>query len=139
MIILVDYIRNWRIQLSIGKTVSVAYHLNNREANRELDVFVDNKRLVFQQASKNLGVRLDRMLNLKQHLEEVTGKVTTRISLIRHIAALLLQPGEPLPKKLRISTHAVVFPVAECCVWLSQSDTCVQVPVFFYLCFRSLS
>ena len=34
--ILVDYL-----------TVSAAYHLNNREAKRELDVFVDNKRLVF--------------------------------------------------------------------------------------------
>ena len=47
MTILVDYLRKWRLQLSIGKTVSAACHLNNREAKRELDVFVDNKRLVF--------------------------------------------------------------------------------------------
>ena len=63
-----------------------AYYLNNREAKRELDVFVDNKRLVFQQAPKYLGVRLDRMLNFKQHLEEVAGKVTSRGSLIRRLA-----------------------------------------------------
>ena len=44
MTILVDYLRKWRLQLSIGKTVLAAYHLNNREAKRELDVFVDNKR-----------------------------------------------------------------------------------------------
>ena len=69
MTILVDYLRKWRLQLSIGKTVSAAYHLNNREAKRELDVFVDNKSLVFQQAPKYLGVRLYRMLNFKQHLE----------------------------------------------------------------------
>ena len=74
------------LQLSIGKTVSAAYHLNNREAKRELDVFVDNKRLVFQQAPKYLGVRLDRMLNFKQHLEEVAGKVTSRVALIRRLA-----------------------------------------------------
>ena len=74
MTILVDYIRKWRLQYSIGKTVSAAYHLNNREAKRELDVFVDNKRLVFQQAPKHPGVRIDRMLNCKQHLEEVAGK-----------------------------------------------------------------
>ena len=37
--ILVDYLRKWRIQLSIGKRVSAAYHLNNREAKRELDIF----------------------------------------------------------------------------------------------------
>ena len=96
MTILVDYLRKWRIQLSIGKTVSAAYHLNNREAKRELDVVVDNKRLVFQQDPKYLGVRLDRMLNFKQLLEElVTGKVTSRVSLIRR---LLVQPWEPLPK-----------------------------------------
>ena len=35
MTILVDYLRKWRRQLSIGKTVSAAYHLNNREAKRE--------------------------------------------------------------------------------------------------------
>ena len=96
MTILVDYHRKWRLQLSIGKTVSAAYHLNNREAKRELDVFFDNKRLVFQQAPKYLGVRLDRMLNFKQHLEEVAGKVTSRVALIRLV--LLVQHGEPLPK-----------------------------------------
>ena len=30
MTILVDYLRKWRLQLSIGKTVSAAYHINNR-------------------------------------------------------------------------------------------------------------
>ena len=30
MTILVDYLRKWRLQLSVGKTVSAAYHLNNR-------------------------------------------------------------------------------------------------------------
>ena len=80
MTILVDYLRKWRLQHSIGKTVSATYHLNNREAKRELDVFVDNKRLVFQQAPKYLGVRLDRMLNSKQHLEEVAGKVTSSLT-----------------------------------------------------------
>ena len=60
MPILVDYLWKWRLQLRIGKAVSAAYHLNNREAKRELDVFVDNKHLMFQQAPKYLGVRLDR-------------------------------------------------------------------------------
>ena len=33
MTILVDYLRKWRLQLSIGKTVSAAYHLNNKKLN----------------------------------------------------------------------------------------------------------
>ena len=82
MTILVDDIRPWRLQLSIGNTVSAAYHLNNTETKRELDVFVNSKRQVFQQAPKFLDVLLDRILNFKQHIEEVAGKVTSRVSLI---------------------------------------------------------
>ena len=98
------------LQLSIGKTVSAAYHLNNRDAKRELDVFVDNKRMVFQQAPKYLGVRLDRMLNFKQHLEEVAGKVTSRVSLFRRLAGTIWGASA---KTLRISTQSLVFPAAE--------------------------
>ena len=94
MIILVDYLRKWRLQLSIGKTVSAVYHLNNREAKRELDVFVDNKRLVFRQTQKYLGVRLDRMLTSSNTLK----KWQERFNLESHSSVVLLvQPGEPLP------------------------------------------
>ncbi|KAJ3597247.1 hypothetical protein NHX12_000775 [Muraenolepis orangiensis] len=56
------------------------------EAKRELSVSVDNKRLEHQLAPKYLGVRLDRTLSYKQHLEEVRAKVTARVSLIRRLA-----------------------------------------------------
>ena len=105
MTILVDYLRKWRLQLSIGKTVSAAYHLNNREANRELDVFVDNK-------------RLDRMLNFKQHLEEVAGKVTSRGSLIRRLAgttwgASAKHCGSPPTPWYSLQLHTVPLSGAE--------------------------
>ena len=113
-------------------------------------MFVDNKRLVLQQAPKYLGVRLDRMLNFKQHLEEVAGKVTSRVSLIRRLAGTTWGASA---KTRRISTQALVFPAAEYCapvwsrsphvrkvdvasqstalsghVWLSQADSCVSAP-----------
>ena len=110
MTILVDYIRKWRLQLSIGKRVSAACHHNNREAKEELDVFVDNKRLMFQQAPKYLGVRRDRMLNFKQHIEEVAGNVTSRVSLIRRLAD---RTWGASAETLQISTQALVFPLAE--------------------------
>ena len=84
-IILVENLRTWRLQLSVANTVAAAYHVQNREAKRELNVFVDSKRLVFQQAPKYIAVRLDRILNVKQHLEEVATKVTSRALLIRRI------------------------------------------------------
>ena len=40
-------------------------------------------------------MRLDRMLNFKQHLEKLAGKVTSRVSLIRRLAGT---NWEPLPK-----------------------------------------
>ena len=80
------YLRNLRIQLSVGKTVSTAYPRNDIEAKRELNVFVNNMRLVFHQVPNYLDVRLDRMLNVEQHVEEVTSKVTSRVLFVRRLA-----------------------------------------------------
>ena len=79
-------------------------------------MFVDNKRLVFQQAPKYLGVRLDRLLNFKQHLDEVAGKVTSRGSLIHRLACTTCGASA---KTLRISTQALLYSAAEYCahVW----------------------
>ena len=95
MTIMVDYLRKWRLQLSIGKTVSAACHLNNIEAKRVLDVFVDNKRLVFQQDPKYLGVRLDRMPTSSNTLK----KWQERLNSESHSSVVLLvQHVEPLSK-----------------------------------------
>ncbi|KAJ3582864.1 hypothetical protein NHX12_000160 [Muraenolepis orangiensis] len=116
MSILAAYLRKWRLQLSTGKTVSAAYHLCNGEAKRELSVSVDNKRLEHQLAPKYLGVRLDRTLSYKRHLEEVRAKVTARVSLIRRLAGTTWGASA---RTLRISTQALVFSAAEYCapVW----------------------
>ncbi|KAL7845704.1 hypothetical protein AOLI_G00238960 [Acnodon oligacanthus] len=50
-------------KLSVGKTVAATYHLNNQEARRELDMYVDKHCLEFQQAPKYLEVRLDGTLS----------------------------------------------------------------------------
>ncbi|KAJ3583832.1 hypothetical protein NHX12_015550 [Muraenolepis orangiensis] len=113
---LVAYLRRWRLQLSVGKSVAAAYHLSTREARREFQVHVDNKCLEVQQAPKYLGVRLDRTLSFKQHLEEVKAKVTSRVALIRRLAGTTWGASA---KTLRISTQALVFSAAEYCapVW----------------------
>ena len=100
-----------------------------------MDVFFDNKRLVFQQAPKYLRVHLDRMLNLKQHLEYMTGKVTSRVSHIRRLAGTNWGA-----KTLRISTQALVFPAAEYCapVW-SRSPHAKMVDVAIISSLRTIS
>ena len=47
----VEYLQNLCPQLSVGMTMWAAYHLKDRDAKRELNVCVDNKHLVFQQAA----------------------------------------------------------------------------------------
>ncbi|KAL7395264.1 hypothetical protein ABVT39_013413 [Epinephelus coioides] len=98
--------------IALSNTTSAAYHLNNREARRELVMYVGNNRLEFQQAPKYLGVRLDRTLSYKQHLDEVKAKVTARVSLIRHLAGSTWGAS---PQTLRISTQALVLHIAEYC------------------------
>ncbi|KAJ4945956.1 hypothetical protein JOQ06_023634 [Pogonophryne albipinna] len=109
---LVTYFQRWRLQLNIGKTVAAAYHLSTREARRELEVRVNNTFLEVQQAPKYLGVRLDRTLSFKQHLEEDKAKVTSRVALIRRLAGTT---WGACAKTLRISTQALVFSAAEYC------------------------
>jgi len=50
------------------KTVSAAFHLNNKEAKRELKVNHNNKTLPFCSEPKYLGVTLDtRLLTQREH------------------------------------------------------------------------
>ena len=73
-------------------------------------MFVHNKRLVFQQAPKYIGVRLDRMLTSSNTLK----KWQERLHLESHSSVVLLvQPFGASAKTLRISTQALVFTAAE--------------------------
>ena len=87
--------------------------------------------------SAGLAVRLDRMLNFKQHLEEMVGKVTSRVALIRRLAGTTWGASA---KTLRISTQALVFPAAEYCapVW-SRSPHVKKVDVATNSSLRTIS
>ena len=111
-------------------------------------VFVDNKRLVFQQAPKYLGVRLDRMLTSSNTLK--TWQESLHLE-SRSSVVLLVQPGEPLSKhygspcKPWYSPQLNSVPMygAEAHsrrtltsqstslydpIWLCEADTCVSAP-----------
>ena len=57
------YPRQWRLKLSEGKTTSTVFHLNNKEAKRELGVYINTRRLNLQPTTTYLGVKLDRTLS----------------------------------------------------------------------------
>ena len=62
------YLQTWRLKLSHTKTVTAAFHLNNREAKRELKVFNNGRLLPFYPTPTYLGVKLDRSLTFRHHL-----------------------------------------------------------------------
>jgi len=107
--------------------MSAAFHLNNKEAKRELKVNFNNETLPFCSEPKDLGVTLDRSLTYRRHLESLRKKLTSRIALLRRLAGSGWGAGE---KTLRTATLALVSSTAEYCapVWCRTAHTCLTDP-----------
>ena len=80
------YLQNWRLKLSHAKTVTAAFYLHSREANGELKVKNNGKILPFYPVPTYLGVKLDRALTYRHHLEALRKKLSKRVSLLRRLA-----------------------------------------------------
>ena len=74
------------LQLSHTKTVTTAFHLNNREAKRELNVYNNGQHLPFCPVPTYLGVKLDRSFTFCHHLEALHKKLTTCVALMKQLA-----------------------------------------------------
>ena len=77
------YLQTWRLKLSHTKTVTAAFHLNNREAKRELKVYNNDRLLPFCPTPTYLGVKLDRSLTFLHHLVALRKKLSSRVTLLR--------------------------------------------------------
>ena len=62
------YLQTWRLKLSNKKAVTVAFHLNNKEAKRELNVYNNGKLLPSFPVPTYLGVKLDRSFTFRLDL-----------------------------------------------------------------------
>ena len=116
------YLQTWRLHLSHTKTVTTAFHLNNREAKRELNIYYNGKRFPFCPVPTYLGVKLDRSLTFRHHLEALRKKLTTRVALMRRLAGSGWGTGA---KTLRTATLSLVYSTAEYCapVWCCSAHT----------------
>ena len=74
MMIISTYLDKWRPKLSRAKTTTTAFPLSNREANRQLKIFVRGSLLPHHSHPTYLGVKLDRQLTYGQHLEGLRSK-----------------------------------------------------------------
>ena len=78
-----DYLQTWRLKLSHTKTVTAAFHLNNREAKLELKVYNNGRLLPFCLTPTYLGVKLDRSLTFRHHLVALCKKLSSHVTLLR--------------------------------------------------------
>ena len=86
LIALSAYVQTWWLKLCHIKTVTAAFHLHNREAKRELKRNNNGKVLLFCPVSTYLGVKLNRALTYRHHLEALRKKLSTHVSLLRRLA-----------------------------------------------------
>ena len=104
------YLQTWRLKLSHTKTVTTAFHLNNREAERELNN--NGRLLLFCSTPTYLGVKLDRSLTFRHHLVALHKKLSSRVTLLRRLVGSGWGAGA---KTLRIATLSLVYSTAEYC------------------------
>ena len=116
------YLQTWRLKLSNTKTVTVAFHLNNREAKRELNVYNNSNLLPPCPVPTYLGVELDRSLTFRHHFEALRKKLSTRVALLTLLEGSGWGAGA---KTLRISALSLVYFTAEYCapVWCRSTHT----------------
>ena len=117
-----EYLQTWKLKLSITQTVSAVFHLNNKEAKRELKVNFNNETLRFCSESKYLGGTLDRSFTYRRHLESHRKKLTSRDALFRRFAVSGWGAGATT---LRTAILALVHPTAEYCApaWCRSAHT----------------
>ena len=74
---MINYLQKWKLKLSISKTVSACFHLNNRKTRGtwELYVQVDEKFLLF-------------CAEVCRHIKSLRKKLTPRVALLRQLAGL---------------------------------------------------
>ena len=118
------YLQTWRLKLSHIKTVTVTFHLNNREAKRELRVYNNGRLLPFCPTPTYLGIKLDRSLTFRHHLVALRKKLSSRVTLLRRLVGSGWGAGS---KTLRIATLSLVYSIAEYCapVWCRSAHTCL--------------
>ena len=104
--------------------MTAAFHLNNREAKRELKVYNNDRLLPFCPTPTYLGVKLDRSLTFCHHLVALRKKLSSRVTLLRQLVGSGWGAGA---KTLRIATLSLVYSTAEYCspVWCCSAHTCL--------------
>ena len=99
-----------------------AFHLYNNEAKRQLHVTVEERMLPFSSESTYLGIKLERALTFRHHLESLHSKLTSRIELLKRLTG---SSWGASAQTLRTAALALIYSTAEYCVpvWCRSAHT----------------
>ena len=116
------YLRTWWLKLSLAEMMTVAFYLHNREAKRELKVYANGQLLPLFSVPTYLGVKMDRPLTFRHHLETFHRKPATRVLILRRPAG---SEWGADAKTLRTAALSLVYSTAEYCapVWCGSAHT----------------
>ena len=117
---LTQYYEENSLNANPGKTQVCAFHLNNQQAARKLNLSWNGKILENNSFPVYLGVTLDRTLSFAHHVKKVKGKVAARNNLLGKLANSKWGSD---PKTLRTTALALCYSSAEYCspVWARSS------------------
>ena len=99
-----------------------AFHINNRDAKRELKVYNNDRLLPFCPTPTNLGVKLDRLITFRHYSVALCKEIFSRVTLLRPLVGSGLGAGA---KTLRIAALSLVYSTAEYCAPVLQ---CSHLP-----------
>ena len=102
--------------------MTAVFHLNNRKAKHELKVKNNGKILPFCPVPTYLGVKLDRALTYRHHLEALRKKLSTCVSLLMRLAGSRWGAGA---KTLCTAAMFLIYSTAEYCApaWCRSAHT----------------
>ena len=122
-----EFLQFWKLKLSTTKTMSAVFHLNNKEAKREVKVKFNNETLLFCSEPEYLRVTLDMSLTYHRHLESLGKKLTSHVALMRRLLGSSWGAGATT---LRTATLALVHSTAEYCnpSWCRSAHTRIVDP-----------
>ena len=128
------YLQTWRLKLSHTKMVTAAFHLNNREAKRELKVYNNGRLLPFCPTPTYLGVKLERSLTFRHHLVALRKILSSRVTLLKRLVRSGWGAGAKTP---RIATLSLIHSTAEYCapVWCRSARTAEYCASLVSQCF----
>lgn len=86
LVVLEAWTKRWKMEVNTGKCQTTFFSKNTKEAKFKPLVKINHKVIPFCDAPVFLGIRFDRTLSFKQHIESLKARLTKRNSILKVIS-----------------------------------------------------